>query len=174
MSVNIGVKRGFTMPTQLRTIRSIRELGAFIRDARARCGLTQEALASKAGVSRSWLIGLEQGKRPRAEMDKIFSLLQALGVALSLHSMESSNPHQDDKTFQGSSMPDETFKNAALPLTHMQQYLGKYLPEAATVPFSGVDQIITEAMRARIPLRSRQVLVSKVDEKEQSFPQKIV
>ncbi len=135
MSVNIGVKRGFTMPTQLRTIRSIRELGAFIRDARARCGLTQEALASKAGVSRSWLIGLEQGKRPRAEMDKIFSLLQALGVALSLHLTESSNPHQDDKTFQGGSTPDETFKNAALPLTHMQQYLGKYLPEAAAVPF---------------------------------------
>lgn len=57
-------------------------LGAFIHDARIEQKLTQGALASKAGVSRTWLIGIEQGTRSRAELGKIFDTLEALGISM--------------------------------------------------------------------------------------------
>lgn len=63
-------------------IRNARELGAFIRDARAERSLTQHQLADRAGVSRSWLIGVEQGKRTGAEMSKIFALMKTLDTAI--------------------------------------------------------------------------------------------
>lgn len=61
-----------------------RALGAFIHDARIERNLTQESLATLAGVSRSWLIGVEQGKRQRAEFDKILNVLEALDINLVL------------------------------------------------------------------------------------------
>ena len=65
--------------------------------------LTQEALANKANVSRSWLIGLEQGKRPRAEMDKILSLLGALDISLNLQTMQAHDSASEDQTPQDNS-----------------------------------------------------------------------
>jgi len=65
-------------------ISSPRALGAFIHDARIERNLTQESLATLAGVSRSWLIGVEQGKRQRAELDKILNVLEALDINLVL------------------------------------------------------------------------------------------
>ncbi|SLE78668.1 XRE family transcriptional regulator [Mycobacteroides abscessus subsp. bolletii] len=65
-------------------ISSPRALGAFIHDARIERNLTQESLATLAGVSRSWLIGVEQGKRQRAEFDKILNVLEALDINLVL------------------------------------------------------------------------------------------
>jgi len=65
-------------------ISSPRALGAFIHDARIERNLTQESLATLAGVSRSWLIGVEQGKRQRAEFDKILNVLEALNINLVL------------------------------------------------------------------------------------------
>lgn len=63
-------------------IRNARELGAFIRDIRIDRNLTQHQLADRAGVSRSWLIGVEQGKRTGAEMSKIFALMRALDTTM--------------------------------------------------------------------------------------------
>ncbi|MFJ2621010.1 helix-turn-helix domain-containing protein [Glutamicibacter sp. NPDC087344] len=67
-----------------REISNQKELGSFVHDARIKLGLTQEALADRAGVSRKWLIGLEQGVRTRAEFGKILDTLEALGVSLTL------------------------------------------------------------------------------------------
>lgn len=67
-----------------RSVRTARELGAVIVDARRHHRLTQQELAEKAGVSRSWLIGVEQGQRKGAELTKILGLLRTLGVSLSL------------------------------------------------------------------------------------------
>lgn len=67
-----------------RSVRTARELGAVIVDARHHHGLTQQQLAEKARVSRSWLIGVEQGQRKGAELNKILGLLRTLGVSLSL------------------------------------------------------------------------------------------
>lgn len=58
-----------------------------IRDERIARSLTQAQLAREAGVSREWLIGVEQGSRPRAELTKILSVLSALGLSLSADSL---------------------------------------------------------------------------------------
>ncbi len=61
--------------------------GATILSARRREGLTQAQLAERAGgVSRRWLISLEQGgKSERAELGgKILDTLDALGLDLSV------------------------------------------------------------------------------------------
>ena len=44
------------------------QIGAAIRGARSRQGLTQKDLADQAGVSRRWLIMLESGNGERAEL----------------------------------------------------------------------------------------------------------
>lgn len=49
-----------------------------MRDARIAAQFTQAELAERAGVSREWLIGLERGRRPRAELTKILEVLSVL------------------------------------------------------------------------------------------------
>lgn len=73
-------------------ISSARAIGAFIHDARIERNLTQESLATLAGVSRSWLIGIEQGKRQRAELDKILNVLGALDINLVLERQSAEQP----------------------------------------------------------------------------------
>lgn len=60
------------------------QLGAAIRDARKTAGLTQSQLADRAGVSRRWLITLENGKAPGAELTKILTTLAALDLQLTV------------------------------------------------------------------------------------------
>ncbi|MEU2199547.1 helix-turn-helix domain-containing protein [Isoptericola sp. NPDC019482] len=60
------------------------QIGAAIRSARIREGLTQTGLAERAGVSRRWLIALEQGQAQRAELGKILDTLDALGLDLTV------------------------------------------------------------------------------------------
>ena len=43
-------------------IRSVPELGLIIRERRRKLGLGQRALAAKVGVSRQWIVEVEQGK----------------------------------------------------------------------------------------------------------------
>ncbi|UNX54573.1 helix-turn-helix domain-containing protein [Georgenia sp. TF02-10] len=65
----------FTTPAQI---------GAAIRGARTREGLTQNQLAERAGVSRRWLITLERGQGQRAELGKVLDTLDALGLDLTV------------------------------------------------------------------------------------------
>lgn len=67
-----------------RSISTGRQLGAVVHDARTRAGLTQASLAELAGVSRKWLIGLEQGTRTRAELIKILDVLRTLDLTITL------------------------------------------------------------------------------------------
>lgn len=67
-----------------RAITTGRQLGAAIHDARTRAGLTQANLAERAGVSRKWLIGLEQGARTGAELGKVFDVMRALNLSIQL------------------------------------------------------------------------------------------
>lgn len=64
------------------------QIGAAIRGARAREGLTQTELAERAGVSRRWLITVEQGRTERAELGKILDTLDALGLDLTVTTAE--------------------------------------------------------------------------------------
>jgi y4mF family transcriptional regulator len=59
------------------------KFGATIKAERARLGLSQHELASRAGVSRSWLAKLEAGHRG-AEFEQILRLLEALDLSLVL------------------------------------------------------------------------------------------
>lgn len=65
----------------MRGIEDARELGAQLRAARLNAGLSQEALAQKAGISRPTLRTLEQG-HPTGELGKALAVLRALGLEL--------------------------------------------------------------------------------------------
>ena len=60
------------------------QIGAAIRGARSRQGLTQKDLADQAGVSRRWLIMLESGNGERAELGKLLDTFDALGLELTV------------------------------------------------------------------------------------------
>jgi len=60
-------------------IRTPADLGAVIRDRRRQLGLDQATLASRIGVSRQWVVGIERG-RARAELGLVLRALDALGI----------------------------------------------------------------------------------------------
>ena len=64
-------------------IRNMRDLGAAVRAERRKLGLSQAALAERAGVGRDWVIGLEKGK-PTAEVGLVLRALRSLGLAIQL------------------------------------------------------------------------------------------
>jgi transcriptional regulator with XRE-family HTH domain len=56
-------------------------LGAILREARSLRGLTQEQLASQLGVSRRYMIEIEQGK-PTKALERLFEYMRETGVHL--------------------------------------------------------------------------------------------
>ncbi|WP_017572829.1 helix-turn-helix domain-containing protein [Nocardiopsis halotolerans] len=61
------------------------KLGGLVRDTRLSQGLSQAALATRAGVARSWLARVEAGHRG-AELEPLLRLLAALDLTLTLRS----------------------------------------------------------------------------------------
>jgi HTH-type transcriptional regulator/antitoxin HipB len=64
-------------------ITNARQLGAEVREARKKRGLSQEDLAAQAGVSRAWLTRFETG-HPTASIEPLFRVLSALDLSLDL------------------------------------------------------------------------------------------
>lgn len=64
-------------------VRTARDLGAAVRDARLRQGWTQAELADRVGVSRQWVISLERGKAS-AELGPALRTVAALGMVADL------------------------------------------------------------------------------------------
>lgn len=62
-------------------IRTSADVGALIRDRRKALGLDQSELAERVGVSRKWVVEVEQGK-PRAALRLVLKTLEVLGVVL--------------------------------------------------------------------------------------------
>ncbi|WP_433828151.1 helix-turn-helix domain-containing protein [Actinoplanes sp. CA-015351] len=60
-------------------ISNARDLGVYLREQRRAAGLSQEELATRAGVSRRWLSAFESGKSS-AEVGLVFHLTAALGM----------------------------------------------------------------------------------------------
>jgi HTH-type transcriptional regulator/antitoxin HipB len=60
-------------------IRSPLDLGLVIRERRRALGLDQRTLAGRIGVSRQWIVEIEQGKA-RAGIGLVLRTLQALGL----------------------------------------------------------------------------------------------
>ncbi len=65
-------------------IRTPRELGHLVRDARTRRALTQAQLADEVGVSRKWIIDLEAGKRT-TDLSLVLRTLNALQLTLDVN-----------------------------------------------------------------------------------------
>ena len=64
-------------------IRTASDLGALVRDRRGAQGLSQQALALRAGVSVRWLKAFEAGKST-AEIGLVLRTLGALDLTLSV------------------------------------------------------------------------------------------
>jgi len=64
-------------------VQSIRDAAAAVRGRRKEAGLSQAALAQRAGVSRKWIYEFESGKST-AELGLLLRVLDALGLVLEL------------------------------------------------------------------------------------------
>jgi HTH-type transcriptional regulator/antitoxin HipB len=64
-------------------VRTPRDLGSAVRAQRRALGLDQASLAQRSGVSRQWIIGLEQGK-PRVELTLVLRTLRVIGLTLDI------------------------------------------------------------------------------------------
>jgi HTH-type transcriptional regulator / antitoxin HipB len=62
-------------------VRTVRDVGALIKDARLRKRMTQSALSEAMGVSRDWVIRLEKG-HPRLEAQLVFDALSAVDLTV--------------------------------------------------------------------------------------------
>jgi HTH-type transcriptional regulator/antitoxin HipB len=69
-------------------IRTPADVAAIIRDRRRELDLDQATLAKRIGVSRQWLIAVEQG-RSRAALGLILRAIDALGIRLDAVTAES-------------------------------------------------------------------------------------
>ncbi|MFL5382171.1 MAG: helix-turn-helix domain-containing protein [Longimicrobiaceae bacterium] len=64
-------------------IKSPKELAQLVREQRKRKGLSQQKLSELTGVSRQWIIALEQGK-PTAELGLVLQALSAIGLRVDI------------------------------------------------------------------------------------------
>jgi HTH-type transcriptional regulator / antitoxin HipB len=72
-------------------IRTVPELGLIIRERRRKLGLGQRALAAKVGVSRQWIVEVEQGKA-RAAVGLVLRTLEALDLQVDVEAAGSAPP----------------------------------------------------------------------------------
>lgn len=65
---------------------TMRDASAVVRELRAQRGWTQQDLATRARLSRSFVADVESGK-PTVESAKLFDLFQALGFEVALRDL---------------------------------------------------------------------------------------
>ncbi|MCL2468106.1 MAG: helix-turn-helix domain-containing protein [Micrococcales bacterium] len=72
-------------PGGLMQVLSILDMQSAIRGRRHELGLTQQALADRAGISRKWLVAFETGVRgPAVELAVVMRVLAALDLRIDL------------------------------------------------------------------------------------------
>jgi HTH-type transcriptional regulator/antitoxin HipB len=98
-------------------VHTVRDLGAAVREARAKNGLTQAHLAHRAGVSREWLSRLEHG-HPRLEAQLVLDTLAAAGLTLTTSDRETTPPDRAEETW------DAVFAGLTDPLADSTSELG--------------------------------------------------
>ena len=76
-------------------IRSVGDFAAAVRGRRKDLGMSQDELATRAGVSRKWVYEFEAGK-PGAELSFILRVLDALGFALGLEAGPKTHARRGD------------------------------------------------------------------------------
>ena len=75
-------------------IQTMRQLCASALGRRAELGLSQDAVATRAGVSRKWLSDFESGKTT-VEAGKVLDVLDILGLRLSLAPRDAADLPED-------------------------------------------------------------------------------
>ena len=60
------------------------DLGLYLRDERRRAGLSQSEVATRAEVSRRWLLDFENGKAS-AEFGLVLKVVRALGMVVEVN-----------------------------------------------------------------------------------------
>ncbi len=65
-------------------VETMRDVSALLRSTRLSRGLTQAELADRLGVSRDWVVRLEQAGT-RLEVQKVLDALVVLGLQLDVH-----------------------------------------------------------------------------------------
>jgi HTH-type transcriptional regulator/antitoxin HipB len=84
-------------------IRTVRDIGAAVRQARTDRRMTQAELAARIGVARDWVVRLERG-HPRLEAQLVLDALEAVGLSLTADSeatTEADSPLPWDDVFAG-------------------------------------------------------------------------
>lgn len=146
---------------RLRTVSESREIGETIgyqlRRLRRLRGLTQEALADRANVSRDLVAKLEQGRRHTARITSLASLARALDVELSAlvrratRVPESASRRSDPHLGDGSAMrkPATTMMaaSALVDRVHHAYQTARYIEAAGLLPWvtDTVDALAAEA-----------------------------
>lgn len=64
--------------------RSLTRLGTAVRRLRLSRGFSQAGLAEAAGVSRQWIINLEQGRTEGLEVGRLMRVLDELDASLAI------------------------------------------------------------------------------------------
>jgi len=65
-------------------LRDATDVAAVLRSARMAKGLTQQQLATRLGVSRQWVVGVEGGA-PTAHLDLVLRALHEVGLGLNAY-----------------------------------------------------------------------------------------
>jgi HTH-type transcriptional regulator/antitoxin HipB len=86
---NQSVTLGKIEETTKMLVKTPHDVGALIRERRKQKGLDQQALARSVGVSRKWIVEVEQGK-PGAALGLILRTLAELGISLEISPSTSS------------------------------------------------------------------------------------
>jgi HTH-type transcriptional regulator/antitoxin HipB len=72
-------------------IKTSRDIGILIKEARNRRGLSQAALAKMINTTQTWVSWIENGK-PSAEIGNVLLVLTTLGVEMNFELPTSSSP----------------------------------------------------------------------------------
>jgi len=116
------------------TIRTVADLGALIRDRRRQLGMDQQTLASRIGVSRQWIIEIEQGKA-RAQVGRLLQALHALGLTVDVNA-------SPERPTARTPVPRSTASADALIESALRR-------RAASKPKIDLDAILKESSRRR-------------------------
>ncbi|MDO5662555.1 MAG: helix-turn-helix domain-containing protein [Brachybacterium sp.] len=136
-----------------RRISTPHDLGAAVRDARTAAQLTQAELAERAGVSREWLIGLERGTRPRAELTKILHVLATLDQPLMLGRDENAEVQDNEQpTRDGAPMTTAEVTRRAIEQSWPTTFTTGAISSAASAAVAQAPTVDISAVLPKIDL----------------------
>lgn|GEM_PF-822024 len=72
-------------------ISTLRQLRDLVRGTRLEQGLSQQAVADRAGVSRKWLSEFERGN-PNAQLGLVLAVLEALQIYITVNPADLAEP----------------------------------------------------------------------------------